>query len=192
MVWAIHHFQHYLGLHPFEVITDHLALKWLQTSKIPDGRHARWIMELQKYDFAIKHRAGKQNANADALSRIDEEEISEVVVVEQAEPEIIYDQLEPEPLRNGSQYLYNLGPCPRESDDEIEVFFVENPEDNGWKGYSEQNYWPEGEWDSNNEIDDHWSESSGSQSENLDIPARRILLEEIRKDLTSMIYGSYT
>lgn len=75
VVWAIKHFQHYLGMKPFELVTDHSALKWLQTAKMPTGRRARWIMELQQYDFNIKHRPGKQNANADALSRIPETEI---------------------------------------------------------------------------------------------------------------------
>src|SRR5215211_6931620 len=73
IIWAIKHFQHYLGMKPFELITDHSALKWLQTSKLPKGRRARWMMELQQYDFIIKHRPGKQNANADALSRIEPE-----------------------------------------------------------------------------------------------------------------------
>src|SRR6185369_14042763 len=69
-VWAIRHFQHYLGLQPFTLVTDHSALKWLQTSKPPTtGRRARWMMDLQQYDFKIIHRPGKANANADALSR---------------------------------------------------------------------------------------------------------------------------
>src|SRR5215469_4907008 len=55
VVWAIKHFQHYLELKPFTIITDHIALKWLQTSKMPKGRRARWVMELQQYDFSIKH-----------------------------------------------------------------------------------------------------------------------------------------
>jgi hypothetical protein len=74
IVWAIKHFQHYLGLKPFTIVTDHSALKWLKTSKIPRGRRARWVMDLQQYDFNIKHRAGKANANADALSRMFEED----------------------------------------------------------------------------------------------------------------------
>ena len=69
VVWAIKHFQHYLGLKPFTVITDHSALKWLKTAKMPKGRRARWIMELQQYTFEVKHRPGKTNQNADALSR---------------------------------------------------------------------------------------------------------------------------
>ena len=72
VVWAIKHFQHYLGLRPFQVVTDHSALKWLQTSKIPTGRRARWMMFLQQFDFDITHRPEKTNTNADALSRIPE------------------------------------------------------------------------------------------------------------------------
>src|ERR1041385_7447527 len=72
VVWAIKHFQHYLGLKPFQVVTDHSALKWLKTSKIPTGRRARWMMFLQQFDIEIVHRPGKANANADALSRIPE------------------------------------------------------------------------------------------------------------------------
>ena len=41
VVWGIRHFQHYLELKPFTEVTDHSALKWLQTSKIPKGRQAR-------------------------------------------------------------------------------------------------------------------------------------------------------
>jgi len=73
VVWAIKHFQHYLGMKPFEIVTDHSTLKWLQTCKILKGKRARWIMELQQYDFSIRHQPGKTNANADALSRINEE-----------------------------------------------------------------------------------------------------------------------
>ena len=81
VVWAIRHFQHYL-FRPFVVITDHAALKWLQTSKMPKGRRARWIMELQQYHFSIEHQPGKTNANADALSRMYEEAGQEVYLVE--------------------------------------------------------------------------------------------------------------
>lgn len=73
IVWAVKHFHHYLS-QPFIVVTDHAALKWLQTYKNPKGRRARWIMDLQQYKFTIEHRSGKSNSNADALSRMHEGE----------------------------------------------------------------------------------------------------------------------
>src|SRR3954447_6462071 len=72
IVWAVKHFEPYLGLLPFKVITDHSALKFLQTAEMPTGRRARWIMYLQQFKFEITYRPGKENKNADALSRITE------------------------------------------------------------------------------------------------------------------------
>ena len=37
--------------------------------KDPTGRHARWALRLQQYDFEIIHHPGPTNGNADALSR---------------------------------------------------------------------------------------------------------------------------
>ena len=34
------------------------------------ARLVRWAMELAEYDFEIKHRSGRNNQNADALSRL--------------------------------------------------------------------------------------------------------------------------
>ena len=69
--WAVQRFHKYLFTStPFKIVTDHSALKTLKTAKIPKGRRARWIMELQQYNFTIEHRPGKANANADALSQI--------------------------------------------------------------------------------------------------------------------------
>src|SRR5947208_12220871 len=72
VIWAIKHYEQYLGLLPFQVVTDHSALKYLQTAKIPTGRRAKWIMYLQQFEFEIIHRPGKENKNADALSRLHE------------------------------------------------------------------------------------------------------------------------
>ena len=68
-VQAVKHFQPYLYGNHFVIHTDHKSLKWLMSLKDPTGRLARWSLLLQQYDFEIKHRAGKANANADALSR---------------------------------------------------------------------------------------------------------------------------
>ena len=71
VIWAVQKFHKYLfSSIPFKIVTDHSALKTLKTAKIPKGRRARWIMELQQYDFTIEHRSGKKNANADALFRL--------------------------------------------------------------------------------------------------------------------------
>ncbi len=70
IVWAVREFRAYLwGVPLFHVETDHSALSWLDRMREPTGRLARWIMALQEYRFTITHRAGKNNQNADALSR---------------------------------------------------------------------------------------------------------------------------
>jgi glutathione peroxidase len=65
--WNFHKF---LIGRKFTIVTDHSALKTLTTAKVPKGRRARWMMELQQYNFEVKHRAGKSNTNADGLSRL--------------------------------------------------------------------------------------------------------------------------
>ena len=57
-----------LGNH-FTVVVDHQALKWLMSLCDPTGRLSRWPMTLQRYDFTIQYRPGKDHGNADALLR---------------------------------------------------------------------------------------------------------------------------
>ena len=69
VVAGIKHYQHYLyGAH-FKVLTDHSAVRWLMSLKMPCGILERWALLLQQYDFEIIHRAGVSNGNADALPR---------------------------------------------------------------------------------------------------------------------------
>jgi hypothetical protein len=70
IIWAVKHFHKFLIGTKFKIITDHAALKSLMKDKEPKGRRARWMMELQQYNFEIIHRSGKLNTNADALSRL--------------------------------------------------------------------------------------------------------------------------
>lgn len=70
VVHFVKHFRHYLHGRRFKIQTDHLALKWLMTTSDVTGQLARWALKLQGYDFEILYRPGKQNANADALSRL--------------------------------------------------------------------------------------------------------------------------
>ena len=68
--FGIEHFRHYLyGGPKFSIVTDHSALRWLMTSPPKNSRLARWRLEMDEYDFTITHRSGKENANADGLSR---------------------------------------------------------------------------------------------------------------------------
>jgi transposase InsO family protein len=64
-------FRHYLlGPKEFVVRTDHSSLTWLMNFRDPQGQLARWLEEISQYNVLVKHRPGKDHANADALSRI--------------------------------------------------------------------------------------------------------------------------
>ena len=82
VVWAVQKLRYYLAGRKFEVVTDHVALKWLMKMKDPIGLYARWITILQEYDMTITYRPGRQHKNVDAISRIPrplkEEESEEV------------------------------------------------------------------------------------------------------------------
>ena len=62
-------YKEYLTKH-FTVITDHQALKLLNSVKDTSSRLGRWALELQGYDFEIVHKPGRVHMKADALSRI--------------------------------------------------------------------------------------------------------------------------
>ena len=68
-VWAIKTFRHYLHGTTFTVVTDHRPLVWLMGSKDLVGKHARWALSIQEYDFTVTHRPGVTHANVDVPSR---------------------------------------------------------------------------------------------------------------------------
>ena len=68
-VKAIRHFHPYLLGKPFILRTDHAALRWLINFHSPEGQIARWLQQLQQYDYHVEHRQGAKHSNADALSR---------------------------------------------------------------------------------------------------------------------------
>ena len=69
ILFAIRKFRCYIEGSHFLVESDHRALKYLQSLKEPSGRLARWLFELQQYDFEISHKPGSQQVVADMLSR---------------------------------------------------------------------------------------------------------------------------
>ena len=69
-MWAVLYFHPYLLGHHTIVYTDHSAcLSLLINTPRPSGKLARWAMTVQEMNLTLKHCSGKQNANADALSR---------------------------------------------------------------------------------------------------------------------------
>jgi len=60
----------------FTVVTDHCALKWLFSKKQTIGHLARWAIKLQAYTFDVVHVRGRNNGNADALSRLNFDSMS--------------------------------------------------------------------------------------------------------------------
>jgi len=68
--WAItDRFKDLLYGHQFEVLTDNNPLTYVLTSAKLDATGQRWIAELAMYDFEIKYRPGRNNQDADFLSR---------------------------------------------------------------------------------------------------------------------------
>ncbi|MCO5587187.1 hypothetical protein L7F22_041134 [Adiantum nelumboides] len=69
VIHALKLWRHYLLSRKFQLVTDHKSLKWIFTQPNLNMRQRRWIELLQKYDFDIKYRPGKNNVVADGLSR---------------------------------------------------------------------------------------------------------------------------
>jgi hypothetical protein len=68
IVWAVECFRPYLQGTHFNVKTDHQSLQSLW--KADKGRLARWALRLSEFEYTIKHKPGKENNNADALTRL--------------------------------------------------------------------------------------------------------------------------
>jgi len=53
----------------FEIWTDHKNLEYFMKAQKLNQRQARWSLYLSRFDFALKHVAGKSMRRADSLSR---------------------------------------------------------------------------------------------------------------------------
>ena len=54
----------------FVLFSNHQALRYLNSHKKLNARHAKWVEFLNEYSFVINHRAGVENKAANALSRL--------------------------------------------------------------------------------------------------------------------------
>lgn len=68
IVWGINNFRHYLFGRRFTLFCDQQSLSHALTLK-DSGRVTRWALNLQNYDYVVKHTPGKCNIPADVLSR---------------------------------------------------------------------------------------------------------------------------
>ncbi|CAK9834654.1 Retrovirus-related Pol polyprotein from transposon 17.6 [Anthophora retusa] len=69
MVYAVQYFRPYVFGRKFTLVTDHRPLVWLHSVKDPTSRLVKWKLKLLEYEYDVKHKPGKINMNADALSR---------------------------------------------------------------------------------------------------------------------------
>ena len=87
MIQCIKNWMHILSYRPFEVHTDPSALKYLTTMKNQSSLFMRW------YHFTVIHKKGKENSNADALSR--SSQMVEAPTLEEDEYAKFYEKDEP-------------------------------------------------------------------------------------------------
>lgn len=70
IVWGVQKFRPYLFGRKFEIYTDHKPLIYLFGMKNPSSRLTKFRLKLEEFDFTVNYIKGKDNAMADALSRI--------------------------------------------------------------------------------------------------------------------------
>jgi O-acetyl-ADP-ribose deacetylase (regulator of RNase III) len=69
ILYSLRSFRYFLTGRSFYLKTDNKAIVYLRQSKNINGKLARWLSELETYDFIISHVSGKNNNEADSLSR---------------------------------------------------------------------------------------------------------------------------
>lgn len=75
IVWAVKHFRPYLFGRKFTIVTDHRPLIYLFSLINPSSRLIKFRLALEEYNFEVVYLKGKHNVVADALSRINIDEL---------------------------------------------------------------------------------------------------------------------
>jgi len=69
LVRTLETWQHYLWPKEFVIHSDHESLKHIQSQGKLNRRHAKWVEFIESFPYVVKHKKGKENVIADALSR---------------------------------------------------------------------------------------------------------------------------
>jgi hypothetical protein len=69
LVHSLETWHHYLWPKEFVIHSDHESLKYLRSQNNLNHRHAKWVEFIESFPYIIKHKKGKDNVTADALSR---------------------------------------------------------------------------------------------------------------------------
>ena len=69
LVPTLETWQHYLWPKEFVIHSDHESLKPICSQAKLNRRHAKWVEFIESFPYVIKHKKGKDNVIADALSR---------------------------------------------------------------------------------------------------------------------------
>ena len=69
VVRTLETWQHYLWPKEFVIHSDHESLKHIRSQSKLNRRHTKWVEFIESFPYVIKHKKGKENVIADALSR---------------------------------------------------------------------------------------------------------------------------
>lgn len=106
--WAVlDKFYDYLYGHPFEVHSDNNPLTYVLSSAKLDSTGHRWLAELSSFNFKIYYRPGKQNIDADILSRLHENSKSSELELNTDSVKAICEQM----LDPNSSFSDSVGNC---------------------------------------------------------------------------------
>lgn len=68
-IYGLNRFKMYLDGIPFTIVSDCNSLTLTLNKKIINPRISRWALELENYNYQVRHRKGKLMGHVDALSR---------------------------------------------------------------------------------------------------------------------------
>jgi hypothetical protein len=69
LVRVLETWQHYLWPKEFVIHSEHESLKHIRGQAKLNKHHAKWFEFIETFPYIIKHKKGKENVVADALSR---------------------------------------------------------------------------------------------------------------------------